>query len=176
MSRPIVIARIGATHGVKGEVRVKPFTEAPEAIAAYGPLRASDGRELLVERMRGSGPSLIVKFEGIDDRSAAEALAGLDLAVERDRLPETTEPAEFYHADLIGLDAVTADGERLGMVVAVHDFGAGDILEIAPQGSARGRGSLLVSFTRETVPEMDLAARRIVVAPLAESEAEGKGD
>lgn len=170
--KPVVLARIGAPHGVRGEVRLKPFTDDPESLAAYGPLRTADGRRVAIVRLRPAGPVLIAKLEGIDDRGQAEALSGAELRVERARLPAPQDADEFYHADLIGLAAVARDGAPLGTVTAVHNFGAGDILDIAPPG--RGGASLLVPFTRQAVPEVDLAAGRIVVDPPPETEARGE--
>jgi len=160
----VVIARIGAAHGIKGEVRVKAFTGLPADIASYGALEAGDGRRFEVEALRpaagGSADMLVVRFKGIADRNQAEGLNGIELSVPRARLPEAG-PDEFYHADLIGLAAVTADGAPLGTVIAVPNYGAGDLLEIAPQ---RGE-SILVPFTRTVVQEVDLARGRVVVDP-----------
>ncbi len=160
----VVIARIGAAHGIKGEVRVKAFTGVPSDIAAYGPLEAPDGRSFEVEALRpaaGTSPDmLVVRFKGIGDRNQAAALNGVELGVLRERLPESGAD-EFYHADLIGLAAETVSGARLGTIIAVQNYGAGDLLEIAP---SRG-DTLLVPFTRAIVPEIDLAAGRVVVEP-----------
>jgi 16S rRNA processing protein RimM len=168
-TEPILLARIGAAHGVRGEVRVKSFAAEPQALAGYGPLAAADGRLFHIERLRPAKEVVVVKFRGVDTRDAAEALNGTDLYVARERLPEP-EDDEFYYADLIGMSAVSAEGEPLGTVVAVHNFGAGDMLDIAPP---RGP-SLLVPFTREAVPEVDLAAQRLVVVPPPEIEAKGE--
>lgn len=161
----ILIAQIGAAHGVRGEVRVKSFAEKPEALRTYGDLVAEDGRRFTVERMRPAKEMLIVGFRGLNDRNAAEALNGMRLYVGRSALPDTEED-EYYHADLIGLAATGADGQTVGTVLAIHDFGAGEILEIAPP---RGP-SLLVPFTKEAVPEIDLAGRRMIVVPPPEAE------
>ena len=173
-TRRIVVGRIGAAHGIKGEVRVKSFTAEPLELAAYGPLEASDGRRFTIEAARPAGASpdmLVVRFQGIAERSAAEALNGLDLTVPRERLPEPDED-EFYHADLIGLAAVTPSGAPLGTVVAVPNYGAGDLLEIArPKGP-----TLLVPFTRAAVPAIDLAAKRVVVDPPVEVGEEDVGN
>ena len=169
-ARRVVVGRIGAAHGIKGAVRVKSFTAQPLDLAAYGPLEAADGRRFTVRSARPAGASpdmLVVHFKGIDDRNAAEALNGLDLTVPRERLP-APEDDEFYHADLIGLSAVTPDGTPLGTVVAVPNYGAGDLLEIAV---AKGP-SLLVPFTRAAVPEIDVAAQRVTVIPPVEVEGE----
>jgi 16S rRNA processing protein RimM len=160
----VVIARIGAAHGIKGEVRVKAYTADPAGIGAYGPLTAEDGRSFEVASLRpaaGTAPDmLVVRFKGIADRNAAETLNGIELSVPRDRLPPA-EDDEFYHADLIGLTAVTRDGTELGTVIAVQNYGAGDLLEIAPR---RGE-TILVPFTRAVVPGIDLAAGRVTVDP-----------
>ncbi len=162
----ILLAVIGAAHGVRGEVRVKPFTGDPTALGEYGPLATADGRIFHVERLRPAKEVVVAKFRGIDDRNAAEALNGTELYVLRDRLPPTEDEDEFYHADLLGIEAFGETGEHLGTVVAVHDFGAGDILEVTP---ARGP-SLLVPFTTAAVPAVDIAARRLVVVPLPDAE------
>jgi 16S rRNA processing protein RimM len=160
----VVVARFGAAHGVRGEVRLKSFTADPLAIRSYRPLTAADGRAFAIKTARpaaGTSPDmLVVALDGITTRNEAEALNGVELFLPRDRLPGT-EPDEFYHADLIGLDAVLADGTGLGTIVGVQNFGAGDLLEIAP-GVGR---TMLVPFTRAVVPEIDTAGRRVVVDP-----------
>lgn len=158
----IVLGRIGAAHGIKGEVRLKSFTEPIEAITDYGMLESPDGDRFEFETVRAVKGVLIVRFAGVTDRNAAEALNGIDLTIGRDRLPATDDD-EFYHSDLIGLEAVDERGRVYGTVVAVQDFGAGDLLEIAPP---RGNGAYL-PFTRETVPAIDVAGGRIVIAPPA---------
>ena len=168
----VVLARIGAPHGIRGEVRLTPFTHDPEALAAYGPLESQDGRAITIERVRPAGSVLIAKLQGIDDRTQADALNGTELTIARARLPEPEHADEFYHADLIGLAAIDADGGSVGSVVAVHNFGAGDILEIAPPRGA----SLLIPFTREAVPAVDLAAGRLLVDPPPETEARSAED
>jgi len=163
----ILIARIGAPHGVKGAVRVKAFTEDPAAIGNYGPLVSKDKRVFDVRQLRPEKSVVIVSFAGVDDRDAAQALNGTELYVARSALPASADAEEFYHIDLIGLAALTPDGERLGCVIAVHDFGAGDMLEIE---QARGK-TLLLPFTKAVVPEIDLAGGRLVVVPPPEVEA-----
>ena len=160
------LATIGAAHGVKGEVRVRSFAADPGALNDYGPLLTEDGRRFAIERMRpAKGDMLVVKLAGIGDRSAAEALNGLALYVARSALPAPGDD-EFYHADLIGLTAVDTNGDALGTIIAVHDFGGGDMLDIKP---ARGP-SMLVPFTRAAVPEVDIAAGRATIQPPAEIE------
>jgi 16S rRNA processing protein RimM len=168
--RLLLLARIGAPHGVRGEVRVKSFTASPDALADYSPLIDESGRLYTVERWRSAGQMLVVKFEGVDDRDAAARLTNRDLFVRRDRLPPEEDEETWYHADLIGLDAVSSDGEALGTVIAVHDFGAGDLLEIAPRRGA----TLLVPFTKALVPEIDLAGRRLIAIPPADMPDEGE--
>jgi len=164
----VVIARIGAAHGIRGEVRVKTFTEDPASIAAYGPLDTADGRRFEVAAMRplgGSPDMLVVRLKGIADRNAAEALNGIELSIPRHRLPPAGDVDDFYHADLIGLAAVTPAGEPLGTVVGVPNYGAGDLLEVAPAGGT----SVLYPFTRAVVPLVDLRGGRVVVVPPAET-------
>ncbi len=149
----VCLAVIGAPHGLRGDVRVRCHTEVPEDIAAYGPLRDARGREwrLRVKERRKEG-MIVAQIEGIDDRTAAEALNGVELFVDRDRLP-APEDETFYHADLIGLAVRDAAGGDLGIVRALYDFGAGDILEYR---TSDGRLEM-VPFTREAVPVVDLA-------------------
>ena len=162
------VARIGAPHGVRGEVRLWPFTQEPLAVADYGPLETEDGaRRFEIEALRPGKDFLVARIAGVNDREAAEKLTNLDLFVPRERLPAIEEADTFYHADLIGLAAVTADGTALGTVSAVHNFGAGDIIEIAPDG---GGAPLMLTFTEAAVPKVDLMARQIVVVPPPETD------
>jgi 16S rRNA processing protein RimM len=164
----IRVARIGAAHGVRGEVKLWPFTQDPLAVADYGPLETDDGaRHFEIEALRPAKDFLVARLAGVNDRGAAEKLTNTDLFVPRERLPAIEEADTFYYADLVGLDAVTADGTALGTVSAVHNFGAGDIIEIAPTG---GGQTLMLPFTEATVPKVDMAARKIVVVPPAASE------
>ena len=171
----VLVARIGAAHGIRGEVRVKAFTADPADIAAYGPLEAPDGRRFEVAGLRPAagtpGDMLVVRLKGVTDRNTAEALNGLELSIPRDRLPPADED-EYYHADLIGLAATLKDGAPLGTVIGVHNYGAGDLLEIAPR---RG-DTVLVPFTRAIVPVVDIAAGTLTVDPppgLVEAGSEG---
>lgn len=159
MATLICVARIGAAHGVRGEVKLWPFTEDPLAVLNYGPLSTKDGaRQFEVARAREVKGHLVAVLKGVASRDDAERLNGLELYIARDRLPATDDD-EYYHADLIGLTAVTAAGEPIGRVNAVHNFGAGDLIEIAPpQGP-----TLLLPFTNAVVPTVDLAGRRVVI-------------
>ena len=168
-SEKIRVARIGAAHGIRGEVRLWSFTEDPLAVAQYGPLESEDGaRQFEIKALRPAKDFLVARIAGIADRNAAETLRNVDLFVPRDRLPPLEQADTFYHADLIGLAAESEAGEALGSVVAIHNFGAGDIIEIAPEG---GGATLMLPFNETTVPRVDLKAGRVVVVPPAEIEA-----
>jgi 16S rRNA processing protein RimM len=161
-SAKICVAQIGAPHGVRGEVRLKAFTADPLAVAGYGPLESEDGaRRFRLAGLRPAKDMLVARIEGVHDRDAAEALRNIRLYVPRDRLPPP-EADEFYHADLLGLVAFDTAGRRLGAVAAMQNFGAGDLIEIQPEG---GRASVLLPFTKAAVPEIDFLNRRIVIDP-----------
>ncbi len=165
--KQVCVGQVVGAHGVKGLVRVRPFTEEPEAFAAYGALQDDRGRRLSLEAVGRAKGAVLARVEGVTDRDQAEALKGTRLYIERAALPAIEEAETYYHADLVGLAAETAEGRPLGRVTAVLDFGAGDLLEIAPEpraGEKRGE-SLLVPFTREAVPEIDLDAGRVVIRP-----------
>ena len=136
-------------------------------------LAAKDGRVFEIADMRPEKSAVIVSFAGVDGRDAAAALNGTDLYVARSALPASDDADEFYYADLIGLAALTPDGKRLGTVIAVHDFGAGDMLEIEQEIEQAAGKTLLLPFTRAAVPEIDLAGGRLVVVPPPEVEARG---
>ncbi len=160
-SDKIRVARIGAAHGIRGEVKLWSFTADPIAVADYGPLETADGaRRFTIEAARPGKDFLVARLAGVADRDAAETLRNVDLYVPRDRLPAIEEADTYYHADLVGLTAVSADGATLGTVSAIHNFGAGDIIEIAPAG---GGQALLLPFNETTVPTVDLKAGRLVV-------------
>jgi 16S rRNA processing protein RimM len=158
----ICVAQIGGAHGLGGEVKLKALTADPLAVKDYSPLESEDGAtRFVIEGVRPGKDHLIARLRGIHDRDAAERLAGVKLFVPRSSLPPP-EAGEFYYADLIGLRALTVDGVEVGSVVAVHDFGAGDILELR---LAQGDATMMLPFTETCVPEVDLAQGRIVVAP-----------
>jgi 16S rRNA processing protein RimM len=163
----ICVAQIGAAHGLRGEVRLRSFTEDPRAVTTYGPLESEDGaRRFEIEGLRPAKDHFVARLAGVTDRDAAEKLTNLRLYVSRDRLPPVEEADTYYHADLVGLAAVTPDGVHIGVVNAIHNFGAGDIVEIKRNGA----DPLLMPFTEATVPEIDVRAGRMVVAPPAETE------
>src|SRR5438445_814494 len=155
----ICVARIGAAHGVRGAVKLWTFTEDPMAVMRYGPLATKDGvRQFEVANAREAKGHLVATLKGIATREEAERLNGVELYVPRSRLP-ATDADEYYHADLIGLAAENAAGEPIGRVIAIHNFGAGDIIEIAPPQGA----TLLLPFSNAVVPTVDIAAGRVVI-------------
>lgn len=158
----VLVGVFGAAQGVKGEVRVKSFTGEPRDIAGYGPLTTADGgRSFALLSLRPlKGDMLVARVAGVESRDAAAALTNTQLFIARDRLPPPG-PDEFYHVDLIGLRAETEGGAHLGRVRAIENHGAGDIVEIGPDGPG---DTLLVPFTLDFVPVVDFAAGRIVVA------------
>ena len=168
MANRICVARIGAAHGVRGEVKLWSFTEDPAAVAHYGPLETQDGTRCFeIEALRAAKDHFVARIAGVNDRDAAENLRNIELYIPRARLPKIEEADTFYHAALVGLDAITPDGARVGTVHALHNFGAGDIIEIAP---AEGGDPLMLPFNETTVPKIDVAARQVVVVPPVETE------
>jgi 16S rRNA processing protein RimM len=162
----VLVGAIAAAHGVRGLVRVKSFTADPKSVASYGEL--SDARGLRHFRLTLQGQAkdgVIARIDGIDDRDAAEALKGTRLFVDREALPALAEEDEFYQTDLVGLRVEACDGKTLGRVKAVLNFGAGDLLEIEGEGV-----SLMLPFTRQVVPLVDLPGGRLVADPPAEVE------
>lgn len=171
MPRDVLLGAIIGPHGLKGEVRVKTFTANPETLGAYGPLRTEDGRAFNITHARSSKPDeVIIRFAEIGDRNAAEALKGTELFISRAALPDA-EADEFYHADLIGLRAEDGEGRVLGAVCAIHNFGAGDVIEIKRDDG----DSVMLPFTREVVPVIEIEAGRVIIAAPEEVEAETRG-
>ena len=192
-STDILLGAIAGAHGVRGEVRVKTFTEDPRAIGDYGPVHTEEGWVFVLRVTKPVKGGMAAKLDGVTDRDQAEALKGTRLYVSRDALgePGVDEDGEetFFHADLVGCVVVTVDGEEIGRVIAVHDFGAGDLLDVLLAGASgsdvqradeTGKGkALLVPFTRAVCPEVDIAARRIVCVPpagLLEDAEPGEGE
>src|SRR5215470_1639086 len=159
MGGRVLVAQIGAAHGLRGEVRLWSFTEDPMAVKDFA-LKSEDGRTFTIETLRPAKNFFVARLAGVADRTAAEALCNCRLYVARERLPQP-EANEFYHADLIGLAAVATDGSALGTVLAIHNFGAGDLIEIKPERGA----TVLVPFTDAVVPAIDLVAGRLIVNP-----------
>jgi 16S rRNA processing protein RimM len=170
--RRVCVGVIVGAHGVKGEVRVKSFTAEPGDVTAYGPMTDADGARRFEVEVTGSSRGVaLARIEGVDDRDAAEALKGTELYVPRDALPPAGED-EFYHADLIGLAVELEDGSAFGAVKALHDFGAGEVIEIATKDGP----DVVLPFTRRVVPVVDLEAGRVVIAPPAVSDAKPEGE
>jgi len=165
-SERVRIGRITAAHGVRGEVKIRCFTQVPADVGAYGPVCDEQGRSLTLKSIRpAKGPFVVACIQGVRDRTAAETHAGQDLYVPRDALPSPDEN-EWYYNELIGLDAVDPDGRLLGTVLAVHDFGAGDLLEIAPPSGK----PFMVPFTKNCVPDITVEAGVITVIPLRDAD------
>ena len=157
---------VAGAHGVRGEVKIKSFTADPTKIASYGPVEDESGTRRFKVKVRGHVRGLVIaRLEGIEDRNAAEALRGLRLYVERDRLPRPKR-GEWYLIDLVGLKAELADGTAVGTVKAVQNFGAGDIVEVETAGG----DSLFLPFTKRAVPDVDVPGGRLVVDPPDEVE------
>ncbi|OHV82173.1 ribosome maturation factor RimM [Rhizobium sp. LCM 4573] len=164
LENPILMATIGAPQGLRGEVRVRSYTADPVALGDYGNLHSEDGRIFEILEIRESKNVVIIRFRGINDRNAAEALNGLELFIERDNLPdEELEEDEFYYADLEGLEVVDRDGKSYGTVSAIFDFGAGDLLEL----KGAGRRPALIPFSEAAVLEIDLEGGKILIDPQA---------
>ena len=162
MSNRILIAQIGAAHGIKGEVRVKAFGDDPLSLGEFGALTSEAGKRFKIKALRpAKGSMLVVRFDGVGDRTAAEALNGTQLFVDREQLP-APEDGEFYHTDLIGCTVVDEAGIPVGTVIGVPNFGAGDLLDIRLEDGT----TTFVPFDDTYVPEIDIEANRIVVSSL----------
>jgi 16S rRNA processing protein RimM len=159
----ILLGRIGAAHGIKGEVRITSHTQDPQAIASYGPLMTNrPGLVVTIESARLNKTVLIARLRDVNDRTAAERLNGVELYIERSQLPEIEDEDDFYHADLIGLDARLDSGVSIGAVSAIYDHGAGDILEVR---DPRSGDTFLYPFTRAVVPTVSIAEGYLVIVP-----------
>jgi 16S rRNA processing protein RimM len=160
LARPVLLAAVIGASGLKGAVKVKIFTASAEALSRYGALKDKEGKTFSITALRrGKTGEAVISFSGITSREAAEALKGTELFIARDALSKTGDE-EFYHADLIGLEAQDSEGRVLGIIAALHNYGAGDIIEITrPDGD-----SVLLAFTRESVPTIDIPGGRVVVA------------
>ena len=164
----VCLGVVGGPHGVRGLVRIRTFTETPEDVAAYGPVIDDAGRlwRLSVESPWKAG--VIARIEGIRDRDAAERLKGQKLHIERQALPEPDDDT-YYHADLIGLEVRLASGGAVGRIVAVQDFGAGDLLDVRLDTG----GTALLPFTATAVPEVHVSEGYVIAAPTPELTGEG---
>ncbi|MBX4977107.1 ribosome maturation factor RimM [Rhizobium lentis] len=164
LENPVLMATIGGAQGLRGEVRAKAYTADPTALGDYGKLHSMDGRSFEVLEIREMKNMVAVRFRGINDRNAAEALNGLELYIERENLPdEELEDDEFYYADLEGLEARDDKGVSYGTVTGVFDFGAGDLLEL----KGPGKRPVLIPFSEASVLEIDLEAGTLLIDPLA---------
>jgi 16S rRNA processing protein RimM len=164
LQNPILMATIGAAQGLRGEVRVRSYTADPLALGDYGNLHSMDGRAFEILEIREAKNVVVVRFRGVNDRNAAEALNGLELFIERENLPDDElDDDEFYYADLEGLEAVDETGKSYGTVSGVYDFGAGDLLEL----KGPGRRPTLIPFSEAAVLEIDLEAGRLLIDPRA---------
>lgn len=158
----VLMGRIGAAHGLKGEVRLQSFTEDPEAIAAYSPLLSKSGSTLTIKKVRPQKNMLVAVIEGVSDRNAAERLNGTELFVPRDHLADENDEDEFFQTDLIGLQTRLADGTRHGEILAVANYGADDVLEVRLADTNRIE---VLPFTRAVVPEVHIAEGYALVVP-----------
>ncbi|MEM7074943.1 MAG: ribosome maturation factor RimM [Pseudomonadota bacterium] len=168
MSKPgvpdrVCVGALAGAFGVRGAVRLKAFTAVPDDVAAYGDVETEDGTRRFTITLTGETTkgALVARLSGITRKEAADALRGVRLYVLRDRLPNLPDD-EFYHADLIGLEVFDTGGVLLGHVSSVFNHGASDLLEIAPPGNG---AKILLPFTHDTVPTVDLTAKRIVADP-----------
>lgn len=160
LNSPVLMAQIGGAHGTKGEVRVKPFGDDPMTLADYGSLYDKDGRKFKIVRMRPSKTVLVVKFKGINYRDEAEALNGTELFIDRSALPDDTDEDEYYVTDLVDCQVLDDQNEVVGTVHGVVNYGAGDLIEIVQKGKSQ---TVLIEFSQENVPVIDLDAKTIVV-------------
>jgi len=159
-ARRVLLGTIAAAHGIRGEVMLRTYTSDPEAIADYGVLSDKAGKQIFkIKSVRATPKGVIARIDGVNDRNRAEALRGIDLYVDRERLPET-DAQEYYHADLIGLEARDFAGAVVGEIVSVANFGAGDLLEIRKSGTKQTE---YVAFSAANVPQINIAAGHLVV-------------
>ncbi|EBV3600141.1 16S rRNA processing protein RimM [Salmonella enterica subsp. enterica serovar Virchow] len=160
--KSVLMAVIGAPHGIKGEVRIKSFTGDPLALADYSPLRDAKGKAYAISAVRPQGDVIVARIKGVDDRNAAETLNGVELFVDRAQLPPEEE-GEFYHDDLVGLSVRDEAGKTIGVVTAVQNYGGGDVLEL----NLEGRKGALIPFTHAAVPEVHVGDGYISIDTLA---------
>jgi 16S rRNA processing protein RimM len=171
MARDVLLGVVIGAQGLKGEVKVKTFTQSPDKLGAYGPLHTKDGKSFRAIVMREAKEGAVVALEGVNGRNAAEALKGAELYVPRSALPKE-DADEFYHADLLGLRAEDTEGRAMGTVRALHNFGAGDVIELVRDDG----DEVFLPFTREVAQQIDIEGGRIVIAAPEEIEAGEKGN
>ncbi len=179
MDNPILLAKIGAPHGIKGEVRVTSYTEDPFSLADYRPLQDRLGKLFKIKSIRPTKNVVVVKFKGINSKQEAEAIQGVELFIDRQTLPDDTNDDEYYVDDLIGMDVLDANEKHIGAIITVPDFGAGSLLEIAPklEDGNLGNKTWYIEFTRENVPEVNFDKSFVRVNPPIEvSERDGNED
>ncbi len=165
MADRVCVAKIGAAHGLRGEVRLQVFTEDPGAILKFGELTSEDGtKKFRVASLRPAKGHFVAKLDGVNDRNASELLTNIELYVSREKLPAIEEDGEFYHADLIGLRVEDKAGKNYGVVIAVRNYGASDLIEV---GEPTGKSGTLIPFIDRFVPEVDLDAGRVIIEPVA---------
>ena len=174
-SNRILLGQIGAAHGIKGEVRIAAHTADPMAIGSYGPLHTDrPGLTITINKLRVQKTVVVAQLKGIADRDAAELLNGVSLFVDREKLPEPDDEDDFYHADLLGLDARLESGVSIGTVSALPNFGAGDLIEIRDGQSG---DTYLFPFTKAVVPHVHVAEGYLtIVVPLDAEEGEEEPD
>ena len=164
MADRVCVAKIGAAHGLRGEVRLQVFTEDPGAILKFRELTSEDGtKKFRVVSLRPAKGHFVAKLDGVNDRNASETLTNIELYVSRDKLPKIEEDGAFYHADLIGLRVEDKAGKNYGVVIAVRNYGASDLIEVGEPASKSGT---LIPFIDQFVPEVDLDAGRVIIEPV----------
>jgi 16S rRNA processing protein RimM len=165
METRVCVAKIGAAHGLRGEVRLQVFTEDPDAVIGLGELESEDGtKKFRVASLRPAKGHFVAKLDGVNDRNASELLTNIELFVSRDKLPKIEDDGTFYHADLIGLRVEDKSGKSYGVVVAVRNYGASDLIEVAEPPKTSGT---LIPFIDQFVPEVDVEGGRVVIEPVA---------
>jgi|DEB0MinimDraft_10_1074344.scaffolds.fasta_scaffold97117_2 16S rRNA processing protein RimM len=157
---PVCLGVVVGARGLKGDVRIKSFTADPQDVAAYGPVATDDGQRLELKITGEAKGVVIARIAGISDRTAAEDLKGQRLYVARDALPQTEDEDEYYHADLIGMTVVDETDAECGTVIAIYDFGSGDVIDLRLTDG----GTVMLPFTRAVVPKVDLSAGHLVVS------------
>jgi 16S rRNA processing protein RimM len=155
----VLVGVIVGAHGIKGEVKLKSFTSDPLSISRYGPLQSASGKQFEITKLKAAKDDFIASLKNVNDRNAAEALKGIELFVAREKLPKL-KTHEAYAHDLIGLDVVMENGTTLGKLVAMPNYGAGDLLEVAVNGNSE---TILIPFTDAFVPQNDFSNGRIIV-------------